>query len=123
MEVYTRKYLLWVLIINFIYSQEINRCSTDEYYLAKGIFSLSDLPIVNSDEELTIWIRAHIVRQNNGSGGISLSDIETMYYSYSSENGNLVFRKYETEPLVIATSVNDNSGVWNAKDSRKPITA
>jgi|GEM_PF-4114148 hypothetical protein len=32
MEIYNRKYLLWIFIINFIYSQEINRCSTEEYY-------------------------------------------------------------------------------------------
>ncbi|MBT3180445.1 MAG: T9SS type A sorting domain-containing protein [Candidatus Marinimicrobia bacterium] len=94
-----RKYILIVSIFLSFINGENNECRTpsnDEYYLAKGIFSLSDLPIVNSDEELTIWIRAHIVRQNNGSGGISLSDIETSIFNAQSifnlNNSNIFFQ-------------------------------
>jgi len=73
MEIYNRKYLLWIFIINFIYSQEINRCSTEEYYEQ---LILNNPILLDSQSEFENRILSYYQRNNSNRNNDSMNPLE-----------------------------------------------
>jgi len=86
MEIYNRKYLLWIFIINFIYSQEINRCSTEEYYEQ---LILNNPILLDSQSEFENRILSYYQRNNSNRNNDILTIPVVVHVLYNTNDENI----------------------------------